>query len=299
MKRALILCLFLAFNVNNGDCSTTLFPPLQPIGGSNLSSTQAIKPNGAGDLTDLVDPFIKNTYLADSSANYPRINEIEHSLYGQNFSKQDILLRLSRIEKSIFNSSYPSLTLAQRVDNIILNYNQIAVHPNISQKVLSKMESKIFGRNYGQNDAQTRIERLEQEIFGAAQSGDVSSRYETLKTAVSNYKPDQIASNYCQDPLSAPRGGFKGILGGIGSVLFGNMLGGTMTGFSPSLDPFSNSYGNSNGYGNNNGYNNFANLGGNFGGNPGSGMYQGYRSNRGYSDQYTNYGTGSRVTILD
>jgi len=324
MKRALIICLFWAISLNAGNCATPMFPPLQPLGGNNN--------NG---VTSLANPYAKNpsqdtsqnNYLSDSSVSYPKINEIEHSLYGQNFTNQDILLRLARIEKSLFGTSYSNLSLAQRVDNIVMNFNQINEFPNISKNTLSGMESKVFKKSFAKNNVENRVERLEQQIFGAVQSGDMETRFETLKAAVKSYNPNPLASDYNQNlgqnlgqdpmmmqntlgqnPFAGKQGGLRGILGGLGNMMsgggFGGM-GGTMTGFTPPIDPYNNYNTNNNlynnGYNNNNGYynngynNNFANLGSPSGG----GIYRGYRSNHEYSDSFSNYGSGSKVTILD
>lgn len=286
MKKALIMCLFVLLGANVGQCSTTYFPPLQPIGGA--------APIVDNSLASLQDP-LTGASLPGPSVSYPKINEVERSLYGQMFTTQDILIRLSRIEKSLFSTTYPNSTLAQRVDNIIMNFNQINQYPNISKAELSKIEAKVFGRNYAQNDTPVRIERLEQELLGAVQNGEMESRYETVKVAASNYNSQP--ADFYQTPLAQNSIGgnprhWKGILGTLGSVFFGT---GALTGFSPPLDPFYNNTA----YGGN-GYDNFANLGGSgLGGNPGYGMYSGNRTNRGYSDQYKSYGTGSRVTILD
>lgn len=322
MKRALIICLFCAISINvginEGYCATTLFPPLQPL-----------QPIGASNstITNLEDPFAKSPYqeqspspyLADAGVNYPRISEIERSLYGQIFTAQDILLRLARIEKSIFSTSYPRMTLAERVDNIVMNFNQINKCPNISKNTLSAIENKVLKKNYSQNDVENRIERLEQQIFGASQSGELTSRFETLKAAAKDYNPNPYMNDYNQNPFAnTPKnGGLRNVVRNLGNMMMG---GGMMTGFSPSIvDPFnggnngcnnaygnnnSNSYNNnannglySNGYnGNsNNGLNNFASVG-----SPnGYGQYNGYSSNHGYSDAFKSYGAGSRVTILD
>lgn len=287
MKRALILCLFLAISITAGDCASTYFPPLTPVDGLNGLTAN-------NDTTSFADPSAAN--LPDSSVSYPRITQIEKSLYGHSYANQDILVRVARIEKSIFNTVYSNLTLAQRVDNIVVNFNQINEYPNISKKVLSTMESKVFHQTYSQNDTESRVERLEQEIFGATQSGDFTSRYETLKTAINNYKSNQNSSDYYPDPLASTQGRRRGIVGTLGSLLLGGYSNGYMTGFTPPIDPFNNT---SNGYNNNNGYNNFANLGGM--GSGGYGWSNSTRSNRGYHDSsgFQNFGSQSRVTILD
>ena len=325
MKRALIVCLFWATSLNAGYCATTMFPPLQPL--QPLKPVQAAQPVGeSGYYEDeetpcTADPYVtspfqapQNKYMASSGTSYPKISEIERSLYGNNFTAQDILLRLARIEKSLFSTSYPKLTLAQRVDNIIMNFNQINALPNISKNSLSGMEAKILRKKYEQNTDENRIERLEEQIFGAVQSGELSSRFETLKTASKNYNQNQNLSQYApaynQNPVANGQRGWKGIVGNLGSMLMG---GGMMTGFTPSIDPFNtsnsaynnngNNYNSNGGNGGNglysNGYNGGMNNFASMGSPNGYGQYNGYRSNRGYSDSFNNYGAGSRVTILD
>lgn len=297
MRRAFILCLFVLTNMFLSVNAAPYFPPLKPVG-------EAISADSGAN--NLADPFLSQTYNQnqDSSVNYPRLNQIENSMYGRIFANQDILLRIARIEKSMFNTTYPNLPISQRVDNIVSNFNQLNQYPNISKNMLNKMEAKVFNKSYSENDIESRIEGLEEQIFGAAQGGDINSRYENLKTAFNSYKPNQYLSDSYQNPPVRTQGGWRGVVGNLGSMLLGG--GGFMTGFTPPLDPlnsqYTNGYGNNynNNYGNNynngNGYNNYASLGGN---SPGYGLYSGNRTNHGYSDLYKSYGTGSRVTILD
>lgn len=274
MKRALFLCLTCVFLLNARCYADVVsFPPLEPMTDDSLLSGNQMQ-----------DPFVKNTYMPSQRVSYPKINDVERSLYGKIYPGQDILIRLARIEKSLFSTTYPNLTLAQRVDNIVANFNQINQYPNISKSGLSKMEARVFGRNYAQNDPQVRVERLEQQILGAVQEGNLEERYQTLQTAASNYNQP---SDYYQNPLGVAQGGWKAILGSIGAAMLG---GGTLTGFTPSMDPFYNY----NTYGNtcNPNANGWFNTGG-------QGMYNGIRTNRGYSDTFRDYGSSSRVTILD
>lgn len=271
MKRALILCLFLFMSETCGSCAVTFFPPLQPIGGGNPIQNY-------GNTTSALDPFVNPGRI-----NYPDIGRIEHSLYGRSFENQNLSSRLSRIERSLFTTTYPNSSDSQRIDNIISNFNQLNKYPNISKNVLSRIETKVLNQNFPQNNPETRIERLEQRIFGAVQSGDIDSRYEALVTAAKNYNANPL-NNYNANPVMGS--GWKGILSSMGN----SMLGGTMTGFTPPINP----------YGNNYGYNDpYASLG-----SGGSGVYRGYRTNNGlgrysYHDDFSNYGSGTGVTILD
>lgn len=283
MKRALALCMFLALAGNSGDCASVLFQPLQPLK----------QPSG---VTSLADPYVQNT-TAQDNLNFPKINDIERVLFGKVYSKQDILLRVARIEKSIFSVTYPNMVLSQRVDNILMNFNQMNQYPNISKNTLLKMESKVFNQNFAQNDIETRIEQLEQKVLGTVQSGDLNTRYETLKAAISGYKsnnPSAYNNDYVQSQMmsmSMPMSNQNGRRG-IGNIL-SSMLGGggCMTGFTPSINPYVNS-----------GYNNYSNNVMNYANSCGPnnyGYYNGNRTNRGYSDAFSSFGTGTGVTILD
>lgn len=274
MKRTLMLCLFLAANLQAAYCETTIFPPLQPV-----NQTNSIQDYG-NSITSVPDPFVGN-----STPNYSDVRRIEQSLFGRTYDGQNINMRLTRIEKSLFTTTYPTVPESQRIDNIISNFNQMNKYPNISQNALSRMESKVFGQNFPQNNQQRRIERLEQKIFGAVQSGDMNSRYEALKIAINTYNKNLANSNYQTNYNTPPQKGWRGVANALG----GNFMGGSMTGFTPPISPY---YGNTMGsYGNP-----FAGLG--------SGIYRGYGSNNGlggyrYMDQYSNYGSGTGVTILD
>ncbi len=263
MKRAVILLVFYLFSADLGFCDVTYFPPLQPLG---------MNANNA---------FALRNYNQMNNADYQKITQIENSLYGKNFAYQDVLIRLSRIEKKIFNKTYLNLSLSQRVDNIVANYNQSVEYPNISKNILTKMEINIFGRNFNTDNSQTRIERLEQQVLGAVQSGDITTRYETLKTLAGNYNSNQYSPTYYSTPLTGTQGGWRGVLGSLGGMLLGGN--GSMTGFTPPLDSYYTTP-----------YNNYASLG-----SPGYGYYNGYRTNHGYYDRFNNYGSQTGVTILD
>jgi hypothetical protein len=285
-----------------------VFPPLQPLNTPNSNATDAIKDFGS-NVTTNPDPFANNP-----NTSYPAINKIEKSLYGRVYTSEDISTRLSRIERTMFTTTYPSTPNGQRIDNIISNFNQINKVPNISSNGLSRMESKIFNQTYTNNSAQNRVERLEQQLFGTVQSGDLEARYRALQVATANI-----------NKMNQSQRGLRGFTNSLGNSFWG---GGSMTGFTPPLDDFSdfgNDMNNTTTYNNNfnsnygtnygtNSYNNQNNAYGNntyprnnalnslmLGGSypTGSGIYRGYRTMHGYGDSYRNYGTGSSVTILD
>lgn len=361
MKRVLILCVALAISNNIGFCSSAYLPPLQPVkvaqpeSNSASSATQNYnQPDNAqaqdndssqaSDSNQNSQSYQDNQsntndrlsrmapLVPDSTVNYPKINEIEQLIYGKNYPKQDISVRLARLEKSMFKKTYDNDPLSQRVDNIVAKFSgnsdnnrNMTATSQIPNNVLSRMEQKVLGQNFPNDDAQTRLSRLEQQVFGASQSGSVDSRYKLLSSAIKRYNPGQYSDFDNQLASMQPKRGLRGFFNSLGQ----SFNGGTMTGFTPPIDTnmmdlggmgtdsdFS-SYSSSNmsgymprryrptysstatGYNSYNPYNFYNPYRGYDGMNARSGMYRGIRTNTGYSDAYKSYGSGCGVTILD
>ena len=51
--------------------------------------------------------------------------------------------------------------------------------------VIDGMEKSLFGMTYPEQDNKTRIERLEKNIYGATQSGNIDQRISKLSTDLS------------------------------------------------------------------------------------------------------------------
>lgn len=285
MKRVLfVLCFVITTNGLKAD-SVPFFPPLQPIG-NNVAPITDYNNN----ITSAADPF-----AIAKDFNVAAVNRIEQSLFGRSFGNQNVASRLSRIEKSMFNATYPTAPATQRLDNIISNFNQLNKYPNISRNTLSKLESKVFSQTFPQNGTERRVERLEEQVFGAVQSGDMVARYKNLIAATKNFNADNVISSYFPTPARGPK--LRNVLGNFGNT----MMGGNMTGCTPPIDTYSGYGGNNTAAFNNSSFNSpFAG----FGPGSGSGIYRGYGSNNGpfgysYGESFNNYGSGAGVHILD
>ncbi len=270
MKKTIILFFLILTATIPANAANTTFQPLQ-------SPNQIQNSYGLNNVnSDNLNTPISNTNIIIP----PAIIQIERSLFGRNFNTQSIPARLSRIENSLFTTSYPNANIVQRIDNIISNYNQLNKYPNISNATLSKLEQRVLRQTFAANTPVNRIERLEQQLFGAVQTGDINARLETIKIAAQNYN----------NTLSNNQGGWKGIASAIGSSL----LGGNMTGFTPPINPYFDNY--------TAGYNNYANPYSQAYSNsyPNSyGLYRGVRTNHGYYDAYRDFNNGASVRILD
>ena len=230
--------------------------------------------------------------------NYPKITQIEYALFKKAYEKQNIYTRLARIERKLFKKAFNNLPLAERMENITNNMDSGVMY-NISSNELSKLERKVLGRTYEGDDTESRITRMEKEMLGAMQSGNLKARLDTIKTASKHYNsypevlqsqtitPQTIYPQYygSSAPMAyyPPSYGYWNTnqnrgLGGFLKNMFGSMLNGgygTMTGYTPPIyDPYSQF-------------------------DPGMGIRNEYYSNRRSYLRNKNYGTGSTVRILD
>ena len=117
-----IICLFFLINTAQArpiDYARDGFPPLRP--------------------QHRVIHHAANNRLA--LLNYRKVTEAEKTILGQTFENQDMNVRLNRLEESVFNRTYPTLSFEQRVNNIIVNYNNTA--GNTSYKNLDKYQPEF------------------------------------------------------------------------------------------------------------------------------------------------------------
>ncbi len=154
---------------------------------------------------------------------------------------------------------------------------------------LSKIEKKILLQTYEYDSAQNRIERLEQKLLGAVQTGDLNSRFYTLKSIAKNYKaynPDAMYSSNTHNTYDDYRPPI--LTGTMGSSWqnalwsnFKNQFIGMPTGMSPAMDPAYMDY-----------FEAERAM-------TGSGRDVDVRTNTGYYKSRTNRSSGVGVTILD
>ncbi len=109
----------------------------------------------------------------------------------------------------------------------VKNYNKLA-----------KMERKIFNRDFENDELENRISRLEEQVLGTIQSGNINNRYLILQKAVPkylsrNYTPD--ISPYCGIPI-INGGSWRGLAGSLGNFFTSGHMMGYPTGLSPQIN---------------------------------------------------------------
>ncbi len=193
-----------------------------------------------------------------------------------------------------YNNNYPGnyyrrpVIYRTNVRRSMADVNEKKVANQISG--LDKLERQILFQTYEYEVPKSRIERLEQKLFGASQTGDLKERMETLKSAAKNYKAynqpqyqedynSYSAENSYRPPI------FTGSSGaGWQNTLWGNFKNqfiGMPTGFTPAMDPAYMDYFEAE----------RAMMG--------NGQSTDIRTNRGYYSSNTNRGMTTGVTVLD
>lgn len=218
---------------------------------------------------------ISNNIMSTNNLYFNQIAQVERSIYGRTFDNQNVNARLERLEHSVFNRTYPTLSYEQRVNNLIMNYNSNVrpnnISSNSSDRDLNGLEQRVFNRTFVNENPQSRMSRLEQQVFGASQSGELADRIGMLRQATTSYTP-QMASYPCTAPMISTGGGWRGALGSLGNLMM--MNGGMPTGLTPQIDPNYMDY-------------------------MDPGYSRGVTSNRGWGYNRYQNGSGSKVTILD
>ena len=108
---------------------------------------------------------------------------------------------------------------------------------------IDRLEKRILNETFKGDTTITRIERLEQQLFGATQNGSLDERFELLQNASKNYKafaPQQevqrqnVYSQYRPPIFTGSTGSnWRNMMWGN----FRNQFTGMPTGFTPAMDP--------------------------------------------------------------
>ena len=135
------------------------------------------------------------------------LQKMEKSIWGFEYSKDDVSKRLSRIENNVFGQAYSNLSTENRIKklNEAMGFESVADSKKeaweiekteiagINYPQIDTLEYQLFKGTYEKENIYKRLERLENKIFGSVQEGDLASRTDRLKAYI---KKDVIA----QDP---------------------------------------------------------------------------------------------------
>ena len=165
------------------------------------------------EISPVEDTFSEENQVADSSVQYPIVDEIEMKLFNKTYKDRDFHTRIVTIERKLFNKIYDIDDYQTRMDRIktevmpealVTDNNRFNYDDNsISSSDLSGIKNNMFsGRmpfgqqnytrpyaNYGdyyppQRDIEEELAELEYDAFGTEFSSEsTKSRIKRLKSA--------------------------------------------------------------------------------------------------------------------
>lgn len=141
--------------------------------------------------------------------NYPMVTKIEQNIFHQTFEGEDIYQRLSRLERSLYKKSFDNEALSDRVDRLSAQAN-ISDFPAFLLADIERLERQNLSRTYPEEAPESRLERIEYQLLGAAQSGDYEERVLRLQTisqkkSIDDYFASDPTSSYSGLPMSSSR----------------------------------------------------------------------------------------------
>lgn len=178
----------------------------KPSTANNLASKDhavAKQPVQSVSSTDATDP---------STANYPRVSELERSLLGRTYVGEPVRQRLSRLETKAYGAPSRVEDLAVRVDKLTSYAGVYGMQPSDSLRTTSEslqglagfhstqqarssgmlervstLESKVFGHEVSNRALVRRINDLEKSVFGSVADNpneDMTTRVNQLWASV-------------------------------------------------------------------------------------------------------------------
>lgn len=149
-----------------------------------------------------------------------QLSKIEENIWGFEYTKDDTLKRLSRIETNVLGRVNSKQSTEDRIKILnetlgIESYEesrkqsyelaQVQEETGINYPQIDKLEYQIFSSTYENENIYKRLERLEKKIFGSVQEGALASRTDRLKAYL---KEEEIAKNpnyHTQQPYRPTR----------------------------------------------------------------------------------------------
>ena len=150
--------------------------------------------------------MLLNVAFATQSPIDIQLSKIENSIWGFDYSKDDVLKRLTRIENNVFGTSNEKTSKEARIKKIneamgFESYEESIKKAyeideseveGINYPQIDTLEYQMFKTTYGKENISKRLERLEKKIFGSSQEGNLASRTDRLKAYI---KQDVVAKN--------------------------------------------------------------------------------------------------------
>lgn len=154
----------------------------------------------------IISLFFLCAFCYGASSGTADLSKMEKSIWGFEYSKDDISKRLSRIENNVFGAVNSKNTTEQRIKKLneamgfesyeesLKTVYEVAQQEDagINYPQIDQLEYQLFSTTYEKDNIYKRLERLEKKIFGSTQDGNLASRTDKLKAYI---KKDDVAQN--------------------------------------------------------------------------------------------------------
>lgn len=157
--------------------------------------------------------FASFTAVCSFASTSNDIGRIEDELFGFQYGTETDVMRLDRIEQSVYNTK-SLLTIQQRIDKLnndlgIMDRKTASTpylpkaDDNISYPMVDRLEMAALGRTYEDEDIYKRVERLQMKVFKQKIDGDLNNKVDALAAAVFNNSVPQYNSTSAYDTTTA------------------------------------------------------------------------------------------------
>ncbi len=172
-----------------------------------ISEVQAVSPNQA--KLDKIEKSLFGYQYSDET-NSKRLDRIEQSVYGKTFQKSENE-RLAKLNKDIsadmIGQEIPPVedTFAEYPEYL---EEDLKENPDVSYPVVDALEQEVFKAVNKKDDIKTRLSKLEQKTFKKTYNDDLSSRVDRLRAQLKPVVPEESRladSNVFFDDEPVPR----------------------------------------------------------------------------------------------
>ncbi len=117
------------------------------------------------------------------ATDYPTVTTMEQQVFGRDFVHEDIAKRLERLERKVFETTYPNLPLVDRVDRLTFQVPAVfSSDPTASIRHRTNFSNNAKERGGPLGSMHKALDEMEQTAFGSVSEGKlISERLDALE----------------------------------------------------------------------------------------------------------------------
>lgn len=204
---------------------TNLLKVLQSIPRDWKEPAEAATTSSTGGTEDTEETGQSRPAQRPDATDYPTVTALERQVFSRDFTRDDVSVRLNRLEKKVFGQPHTQMGLSERVDALLAKYpdarlsrltgESASASPSVLQGLPSDssqfagsnldvytkvetLEKALLNGKSAKNELLTqRLDRLEQRTFGRSYMGEsidtrvnrLTSQFKTSNQVPRKYQP--------------------------------------------------------------------------------------------------------------